>query len=249
MTASLTARAAAVHLAAWFSMAGPAWAQAPAAKPTAPGAATAAAPAASAGRGFGAARGPMLTRDELRVCFKQEDELKKRLSTQAEGRAPLEAEKNAIAEEQTAVRAERAKFEGTEIRGALNAFNDRTKAFTERLARLEARVKAFNEGGRTATAAERDAIAAERGELEREREALEAERKRLMAAQTELQQAAQAHNERARALDARVVEWNRRNNAFNDTSAALDTDRSAWVAACGNRRYREEDEIAIRSGK
>ena len=59
----------------------------------------------------------------------------------------------------------------------------------------------------------------------------------------------QAFNVKVRALDGRVAEWNKRNNAYNDANAAIESDRAAWGANCGNRRYREEDELAIRSGK
>jgi chromosome segregation ATPase len=226
-------------------------AQQPPARP-APGASAAAAapaaPAASA-RGFGSARGPLLTRDELRVCLGQEDELKKRLETQDAARGPLEQEKKTIADEQALMRGERAKLEAPELSAAVTAFTERNKAFTERRARWDARVKAYNDAGRTATADERDALNVERAALEKEHAALEAERQRLQAQQAARTEAAQAFNVKIRALDARVGEWNKRNNAYNDAIAALEGDRAAWVSNCGNRRYREEDELAIRSGK
>jgi len=249
-------RSAAVRLAAALVAGGacmPLLAQQAPAKPPAarPAPAAAAAPAApaSAARGFGAARGPLLTRDELRVCFSQEDELKKRLEGQDAARGPLEQEKKAIADEQALMRAERAKIDGAELAAAVTAFTERSKAFAERRARWDERVKAYNDAGRTATAEERDALNTERATLEKEHGALEAERQRLQGLQAARTDAVQAFNVKIRALDARVAEWNKRNNAYNDANGAIESDRLAWSASCGNRRYREEDELAIRSGK
>lgn len=223
--------------------------QQPARTPAA--AAQAAAPAASdaAARGFGTARGPLLTRDELRACLSQEDDLKKRLTTQEAARPTLEQEKKAIADEQAVMRAERAKLDGADIAAAVSAFTERNKVFSERRARWDARVKAFNDAGRDGTTAEREALNAERVELEREHGALEAERKRIQGLQSERQEAAAAFNVKVKALDARVVDWNKRNGTYNDTLATLESDRLAWTANCGNRRYREDDELAIRAGK
>lgn len=224
----------------------PLQAQQPPAKP----AAGAAAPAAAASaRGFGSARGPLLTRDELRVCFSQEDDLKKRLEAQDAARGPLEQEKKAIGDEQALMRAERAKIEGGELTAGVAAFTERNKAFTERRVRWEARAKAHAEAGRDGNPQEREELNAERAALEKEQAALEAERKRLVGLQDSLKGAAEAFNAKIRALDARVVEWNKRNAAYNDTNAAIEADRLAWTSNCGNRRYREEDEMAVRAGK
>lgn len=218
----------------------------PAAAASQPAAANA---AASAPRGFGNARGALLTRDELRACFNQEAELKKRLEATEATRVPLEAEKKAIGEEQAAMRGERDKLDPSELNAAVKAFTERHQAFTERRAKWEARVKAFNEAGRRGSDQERDALNAERAELEREHVALEEERKRLLATQSAREQAAAAFNAKVAALDAKVADWNKRNVAYNEGAAALESDRQAWVGNCGNRRYREEDEQAIRAGK
>ena len=51
------------------------------------------------------------------------------------------------------------------------------------------------------------------------------------------------------AVDAKATDWNRRNTAFTAEAQAVNRDREDWVADCGNRRYREEDELAIRRGQ
>jgi chromosome segregation ATPase len=220
--------------------------------PARPGALPAAAPTTSASaptRGFGSARGPLLTRDELRACLSQDEDLKKRRAAHDAAVGPLEDEKKAIAEQQAAMRAERAKLDGGELNAAVTAFGQRAKVFEERRAKFEVRLKAYNDAGRTATAEEREAIEAERAELQKEHGALEAERKRVQGMQTALREAAQAYNAKIGPFEARVADWNKRQAAFNETGAAIESDRLAWAGSCGNRRYREDDELAIRQGK
>ena len=56
-------------------------------------------------------------------------------------------------------------------------------------------------------------------------------------------------NGKAAALDARVSSWNERNAKWNEMSVAMESERKAWVTSCSDRRYREEDETAIKAGK
>jgi len=58
-----------------------------------------------------------------------------------------------------------------------------------------------------------------------------------------------AFNAKATVMDGKVVAWNQRNEEWNKTSKALEADRAKWVADCADRRYREDDEKAIKAGK
>ena len=58
-----------------------------------------------------------------------------------------------------------------------------------------------------------------------------------------------AYNANAKAVEARVVDWNTRNQAWNDAGVNLETERQEWVQQCADRRYREDDEAAIKAGK
>jgi hypothetical protein len=84
-------------------------------------------------------------------------------------------------------------------------------------------------------------------------QAIEAQRLALDAEKTTLtggvQVAVADFNTKASALDARVTDWNGRNAKLNDTGAELEAERKDWVKACADRRYREDDEKAIRAGK
>jgi uncharacterized protein (DUF3084 family) len=109
-------------------------------------------------------------------------------------------------------------------------------------------VKAFNDAGRTSSAAERErlAINAERIVIDEERKALDADRERVVE---RLRQRVASYNDKAKLVDQRVVDWNTRNNQLNESAQSLEAERSEWVSNCSNRRYREDDEIAIKAGK
>ena len=82
--------------------------------------------------------------------------------------------------------------------------------------------------------------------MEKERAALEAERERVSAAN---RQAVDDYNARVATLDARAKSWNERNAQLSDRASKLEDARLDWVTNCADRRYREEDEIAIKAGK
>jgi hypothetical protein len=75
---------------------------------------------------------------------------------------------------------------------------------------------------------------------------LEAERTSIATSGDE---AVRSFNAKATALDARVAGWNDRNAKWNELTATIDSERKVWVTNCADRRYREDDEIAIKRGK
>jgi hypothetical protein len=62
-------------------------------------------------------------------------------------------------------------------------------------------------------------------------------------------EAVAAYNEAMLARDARIDAYQKRVDAFNARVVANQTERDAFGSGCNNRRYFEEDEIAIRKGK
>lgn len=58
-----------------------------------------------------------------------------------------------------------------------------------------------------------------------------------------------AYNEQAKARDQQIDDYQARVTAFNTRVDARQTDRDAFAKNCDNRRYFEEDEIAIKKGK
>ena len=62
-------------------------------------------------------------------------------------------------------------------------------------------------------------------------------------------EAVNAYNERAAARDKGIDEYEARVPGFNERVEAARAERETFGKACDNRRYFEEDEIAIRKGK
>ena len=60
---------------------------------------------------------------------------------------------------------------------------------------------------------------------------------------------AKRYNERAAQIEQQVADWNRRQAASAKESENLVQERDLWASECGNRRFREDDETAIKQGK
>jgi hypothetical protein len=104
---------------------------------------------------------------------------------------------------------------------------------------------------------ERDELAARRVQLDAEQKRNEAERTELLAAgetlKTELAaldrssgDAVDAYNLRAKKRDEAVDGYNTRQRKLVADAEKLTDTQSLWKSECGDRRYREDDEIAIR---
>ena len=192
--------------------------------------------------------GPLMTRDELRVCLKDEETVRTRMADHDALRAPLDQEKKDITAAQAALRVEREPIDALKARA--DAFAAKIKDYSARVQSWNDRMKLHNEDPKPSGSAyegKKLALNKEREEIEKERVTLEAERAAIAGAANG--DSVRAYNAKAVALDARVTAWNERNNKWNEAIASLDTERTAWLAACANRRYREDDEQAIRRGK
>lgn len=214
------------------------------AKPPAPAPKAAEGKTLSLGGGAGS-DSRILTRDELRQCIKRQETLATRRAEVEGQRDPLAKEKEALVQEQEALKADREKMEA--LRQTIKDLNARFTAYADRVNAFNDRSKAVQDKTGRSADRERDALERERGELQKEQTALEAERTKLGDAAQ--QQQVEAFNARATALDQRVADWNQRNGALVEAAQAVNKERDSWVAECGDRRYREEDEIAIRKGK
>jgi chromosome segregation ATPase len=223
----------------------------PAAGPSAAPAPAAAAPADGAtrtlGTSGGSGSGPLLTRDELRACLAQQESIRKRLEEHDAQRVALSSERDALVAEKDTLGADRARIDVA--KKALDDLGARFAAYGNRVTALNDRVARFDgmqsRGGPTVDR-ERNAIERERAEIEKERVALDADRTRLVG---EAEAAVKSFNDKAGALDARMTGWNERNGQWNGATTTIESDREQWVRNCANRRYREDDETAIRRGQ
>lgn len=125
---------------------------------------------------------------------------------------------------------------------------------------------------------ERDALKAQQGELGRERQTLDGEQGDIKVARETLSKdvdavaadkdkvdrsdeaAVKAYNARIETtvaaynakkleVDARIDGWNTRNKALEAQANQHAQSQQSWKDNCGSRRYREDDEKALRAGK
>ena len=87
---------------------------------------------------------PMLTREELRQCLRQEDELKAGNGRLVTAQSTLDAEGKELAQAEAALKAEREGIDATSAE-AVAAFNARLAALRERGEAYRSRALAFNE--------------------------------------------------------------------------------------------------------
>jgi chromosome segregation ATPase len=238
---------------AWMALA--LWAQpgaaqnapaAPAKAATPPQIIVPAAPPKSGPRTLGgkAPVGKLLTRDELRSCLKRLDGVNAATKDLEGRRVALDKEKDELARSGEALKTERA-----DVDGKLAAVRD----WETRMRAHGVEIEAFNKrltDAQSAPANRREALGkeleAERERLNKARMPLADEEGRLVPA---YQNAVKGYNDKAQARDALVADWNGRNKALNEEAAKTDEERSAWLAECANRPYREDDEIAIKQGR
>ncbi len=140
----------------------------------------------------------LMTRAELRACFKEQDTIKtERVNIERDRVAldadysPLKLERDAMERELAAIEA--LKAESTKV--------DQTNA--------EA-VAAYNQ---------------------------------------KMTDAVNNYNQKRGAVDSKTEAWNGRNAAAKEREKAFTETQDKWKASCSNRRYREDDEKAVRAGK
>ncbi len=196
--------------------------------------------------GTGGGGGPLLTREELRACLNQEASIRSRRADLDTDRAALDKEKESITADRDAMSAERAPID--EVKQKVAELNARMKAYADQVKSWNERVSDFNTSPPSGAKGDkmRDALNAEREDLQKQQKVLEADKAKLSE---ESQGKIRDYNVKASALEARVDDWNKRNRAWSETAKSLEAERSGWVTSCADRRYREDDEIAIKKGK
>lgn len=189
-------------------------------------------------------KGPIMSKDELRACLAQKDVVDKRRSDITAQNDQLTRERDALQQTGAALRAE-----GTQIEQR----NAAVRALAERNREHQTKVQDWN--GRAAKL--KDAPPADQekllAELNAEKDGLQKSFDSLKAEQAQL---SAGFNEQVAAYNARAQEHARNVEALNTRAAQLSEqsqaearDRDAWRSSCADRRYREDDEIAIKRGK
>lgn len=222
----------AVGMACALGIAGPAVAQAPAK----PAAAKAAAPKSA---------DKLMSKDELRACMKMKDDIEARKVDLAKRAEQLKKDRDLVSQPDPAVAKFRADVEAQlarvrEADAAVKANAERVNEWNEKMATFDATKKEMRNADRRA-----NVLRQERVELERETKALEQARSEQVAIYDDLISKANG----LRGNGDRAAEWNKRNDALADEEDALIDQRANYAADCANRRFREDDEAAIKAGK
>jgi chromosome segregation ATPase len=186
----------------------------------------------------------IMTREELRSCLKQEDAVNARRRDIQARNGTLAGEKEELQRQAEALKGENQTIaqRNSAIRDLATRIRDhesRVQSWNQRVAKLDEAPR----GDRERLQAE---LEAEKQGLQQSFEALTAENNRLSDGFTE---AVAAYNARAQEHGQRLDGWNQRSAALAGEATAEQRQREDWRVACGNRRFREEDEAAIRSGK
>lgn len=188
--------------------------------------------------------GKLMSLNELRACIKQQQGLKAQRTEVEKRREALDAERVEIDKDTQATQ---------KLREEVVAHSEKVKAFNEKSNAFAARVKAFgdrsaevNSSGRTGPALERALreLDKEQRELKLADAELRAESKSLTDG---VQERVDALNARTDASQKRATNWNERNKQLQSEAEAYEDKRMDWSANCGGRRYREDDEKAIRA--
>lgn len=215
-------------------------------KPAAPAAApaTAGVGAKTLDGSAASATGKVMNINELRACLKQQDSLDARRKQLDGQRAQLDAERDKIQQEAAAVKVE---SDALAAKGdQITAFNAKSKAFSEKVA-------AFNQRAADQAASDRTGPSVDRArrQLEADQKALAQEEATLKAEgdalTSDIQGAGDKLKVRADAQQQAASDWNARNTKLNEQANAYEDDRVNWRSECGNRRYREDDEKALRA--
>jgi len=221
-----------------------AWAQSTPAKPAKPAAKPMAGSTGKTLSGSSSAGAKMMTRDELRTCLKRRDDLNQNARSLEAQRPGLDSERDELKTAGEALKAERAELD-RQLQ-PVNEWQGRARAHT-------ADVEAFNKRNASVAQAPRSEqeqltqeLKVERDRLEKVREGLAAEEARIVPAYKAL---AAAHNDKVRARDTRVTDWNARNAAAVEAAVKQQEVRDLWASECGNRQYLEDDEKAIKAGR
>lgn len=188
----------------------------------------------------------IMTKDELRTCMRLKESNDSGMAEIERRQAQLDKEREELANAPDSSAGIRAAVDEklAAVKQADAAYGEHGKAiqdWNERMAAFEARAKDMRNADRR------------REVLRQEHIALKATETRLLAERNEkvalYEAAVKEANEKLSQPSGRNAEWNKRSEALAADEQALLDSRRKWASECGDRRFREDDEAAIRAGK
>ena len=201
--------------------------------------------------GSGRPAGKLLTRDQLRACFKLQDELKQMRAAYEPVRADHERRQAAMKQGGEALKAERAALDqrNAELVAAQNAktaaHGQRIEAWNARNATLAEKVKS-SRPSRSEVEQEQKALEDERIAINQAGEALKADTETL---RRQLGEQMEAYNAKAEARNKEIDAFNASGKQVTAQGDALAEANDRWKNECADRPFKEDDEILIKAGK
>lgn len=184
------------------------------------------------------------TRDELRACMKLKDTIASSTEDWQKRKTAHEATRGDIRGLTDAIKADKA-----EVDAAMATF----KTADAELAEHTKSIDAWNEQVKEVDASKMKSAERKKAQLMRERTELEAKNKTLEDARSEKAKAYDAavarYNAKVSGSQAQVKAWNDKTEALEKEGDKLTDLRLDYSETCANRRFREEDEEAIRKGR
>ncbi len=183
----------------------------------------------------------MMSKDELRSCMKLQDSIKTTAAELEARKLKLAEDKAKIAPANEANKALRAEFEA--LAAAFKAADKAVQEHSARVAQWNAEVKEAESSSMKSAERRKKQLMSERAEMD-------ATNKTLLDDRAEKHKAYEAavgrYNERAKQTDGMVTAWNQANEKLADDADKLVDLRADYAADCANRRFKEDDEIAIK---
>lgn len=190
----------------------------------------------------------LLTRDELRACMRLKERNEAGTGEIERRQAQLDQEREALASAPDASAGVRAAVDEKlnavkQADAAYAAYGKRVEDWNARMAEFEARAKDMRNADRR-----REVLRQEQVALKADEQKLGAERDAAVAAYEASVKDANAKLAQGSQGQGKA-EWNKKSEALAADEQALVAARRKWATECGERRFREDDETAIKAGK
>jgi septal ring factor EnvC (AmiA/AmiB activator) len=189
-------------------------------------------------------RGAIMSKEELRVCLTGKDAVDKQRADVTASNEQLTRERDTLQQTGAALRAEGSQIE--QRNAALRALAERNRDHQAKVQDWNARAAKLKDAPPADQERVLAELNAEKDSLQKSFDTLRSEQAPLLSGFTEVvaayNQKAQEHARNVEALNTRAIR-------LTEQSETEARDRDAWRNACADRRYREDDEIAIKRGK
>lgn len=186
----------------------------------------------------------MMTRDELRRCLKLPDTIKTLNSA-------LEQSKSVL--DQDRLKIDPAKAELTALRADVEVHKDAVQKTDTVVRELSKEIEQWNVELEELEKSTMKTAERRKKELKGQQAGLIARNKEVVAQRDQsfgaYEAAVAKFNARGKELEATISEWNARNQQLVIEAEKVSDLREDYAADCSNRKFREEDEIAIKQGK